>query len=108
MFGFPTDQTRTYEVPNSAHRAKRVRQNAKRNALNNWRKRRIKESIRGFLKAVHDHDVDGAENAYRQTAGLLDKISSTSTMHKNTAARRKSRLARRLNELKAKSAGSAN
>lgn len=93
-------------MPNLKHRKKSVEQNAKRNALNNWRKRRIKFAIRDFTKAVQSHDVGAAETEYRKTCGLLDKIACTSTLHRNTAARRKSRLARRLNELKARSAAS--
>ncbi|HIB00355.1 MAG TPA: hypothetical protein EYO31_00280 [Phycisphaerales bacterium] len=37
---------------------------------------------------------------FKKYCGLLDKISCTSTMHKNTAARRKSRFSRRLRDLK--------
>ncbi len=89
-------------MPNSNSAKKRVRQSAKRNALNQWRKRRIADQVKTFLKAVQDQDVKGAETEYRKTCGILDKISCTSTLHRNTAARRKSRLARRLNTLKAK------
>ncbi len=89
-------------MPNSNSAKKNVRQNAKRNALNQWRKRRIADQVKTFLKAVQDQDVKGAETEYHKTCGILDKISCTSTLHRNTAARRKSRLARRLNTLKAK------
>ncbi len=89
-------------MPNSNSAKKNVRQNVKRNALNQWRKRRIADQIKSFLKAVQDQDVTTAETEYRKTCGILDKISCTSTLHRNTAARRKSRLARRLNTLKAK------
>ena len=89
-------------MPNSNSAKKRVRQNVKRNALNQWRKRRISNQIKSFLKAVQDQDVKTAETEYRKTCGILDKIACTSTLHRNTAARRKSRLARRLNMLKAK------
>lgn len=89
-------------MPNSNSAKKNVRQNVKRNALNQWRKRRIADQIKTFLKAVQDQDVKTAETEYRKTCGILDKISCTSTLHRNTAARRKSRLARRLNTLKAK------
>ena len=89
-------------MPNSNSAKKRVRQNAKRHALNQWRKRRIADQVKTFLKAVQDQDVKSAETEYRKTCGILDKISCTSTLHRNTAARRKSRLARRLNTLKAK------
>ena len=88
-------------MPNTESAKKRVRQNAKRRSINLWRKRRIKDQIKTFLQAVTDKDLATAETEYRKTCGLLDKISTTSTMHRNTAARRKSRLARRLNELKA-------
>jgi small subunit ribosomal protein S20 len=91
-------------VPNTESAKKRVRQNAKRRSLNLWRKRRIKDQIKTFLKAVHDHDVNAAETEYRKTCGMLDKIACTSTIHRNTAARRKSRLARHLNALKRKDA----
>ena len=89
-------------MPNSNSAKKCVRQNAKRHALNQWRKRRIADQVKSFLKAVQDQDVKTAETEYRKTCGILDKISCTSTLHRNTAARRKSRLARRLNMLKAK------
>ena len=87
-------------MPNSNSAKKRVRQNIKRHALNQWRKRRIADQIKSFLKAVQDQDVKTAETEYRKTCGILDKIACTSTLHRNTAARRKSRLARRLNALK--------
>jgi ribosomal protein S20 len=45
--------------------------------------------------------VKAAEGEYRKTCAILDKIACTSTLHRNTASRRKSRLARRLNALKA-------
>lgn len=87
-------------MPNSPSAKKRVRQNAKRRALNNWRKRRIKTQVKTFLDAVQEQNVDQAEAEFRKTCGLLDKIACTSTMHRNAAARRKSRLAKRLNALK--------
>ena len=87
-------------MPNSASARKRVRQSASRHALNLWRKRRIKEQIRTFLKAVQGHDVTTAESEFRKVCGVLDKIASTKTIHRNNAARRKSRLAARLNALK--------
>lgn len=87
-------------MPNTESAKKRVRQNAKRRSLNLWRKRRLKDQTKAFLRALADHDVPKAEAEYRKTVSLLDKVSSTSTMHKNTAARRKSRLNRRLKDLK--------
>ncbi|MGA0873311.1 MAG: 30S ribosomal protein S20 [Phycisphaerales bacterium] len=87
-------------MPNTDSARKRVRQSARRRALNLWRKRRVKEQVKSFLKALQERNVEVAETEYRKVVSVLDKVSSTSTMHKNTAARRKSRLARRLNMLK--------
>ena len=61
-------------MPNSASAAKRVRQSAKRQSRNRWRKRQIKDQTKAFLKAVHDHDVEKAETEFRKACGLLDKI----------------------------------
>ncbi|MBM4105821.1 MAG: 30S ribosomal protein S20 [Phycisphaerae bacterium] len=87
-------------VPNTESAKKRVRQSVKRQALNQWRKRRVKNQVKSFLDALQSKDVSAAEAELRKVASVLDKVSSTSTMHRNTAARRKSRLARRLNALK--------
>lgn len=79
-------------MPNTESAKKRVRQTAARRARNNWRKRRIKEQVATLLQAVHDKDAATAETELKKTARLLDKIAATGTIHKNTAARKKSRL----------------
>ncbi len=86
-------------MPNSASAKKRARQNISRRSLNNWRKLRIKTQTKAFLKAVQEQDVKTAQTEFRKTCGILDKIVCTGTIHRNTAARRKSRLSRRLREL---------
>ena len=83
---------------------KRVRQNAKQNRLNRARKSRVKTQIKHFESAVSAGDVEAAGEKYRLAAQLLDKTAASSTMHKKTAARKKSRLAKKLNSLKAKKA----
>ncbi|MCH8165393.1 MAG: 30S ribosomal protein S20 [Planctomycetes bacterium] len=87
-------------MPTTISAKKRVRQNAKRRAINHWRKRRIKTQIKSFLQAIQEQDLATAETAFRKTCGILDRVACTSTLHRNTVARRKSRLARRLNALK--------
>ena len=81
---------------------KRVRQNAKRRALNRARKSRVKTQIKHFVGALNSGDVEAASEQYRLVVKNLDKAAAGSTMHKRTAARKKSRLARRLNSLKEK------
>ena len=81
---------------------KRVRQNANRNRINRARKSQIKTQIKRFEQALSGGDVEAASEQYRLVVEKLDKIAGSSTMHKNTAARKKSRLAKKLNSLKAK------
>ena len=81
---------------------KRVRQNAKKRVINRARKSLVKTQIKHFEAALAGGDVEQAQKQYGLVVKKIDKIASTSTLHKNTAARTKSRLARRLNSLKSK------
>ena len=83
---------------------KRIRQNEKRRAVNRWRKARIKDSVKEFLTAVHDGNIEQAQEKYRVASRTLDRIAAAGTIHKNAAARKKSRLAKRLNEMQAPAA----
>ena len=87
-------------MPNTLARKKQIRQDDGRRARNRWRKRIIKEHTKTFLKAIHDRDIPAAEEAFKTVQKELDRIATTSTLHKNHAARRKSRLPRRLRDLK--------
>jgi small subunit ribosomal protein S20 len=87
-------------VPNTESAKKRVRQSAKRNALNLWRKRRIKTDLGDFLKAVAAGDAAAAEKEMQKAARTLDRIAAKGTIHKNNAARRKSRMAAKVAALK--------
>ncbi len=83
---------------------KRVRQNARRKTLNRSRRSQVKTQIKHFEAVLSSGDVTKAGEQFRATAKKLDKAGTTSTMHKKTAARKKSRLAKKLNALKAKQA----
>ena len=83
---------------------KRARQNVKRKTINRASKSQIKTQIKHFEAALDSSDVETATEQLRLVTKKLDKTASTSTMHKKTAARKKSRLAKRLNELKEKKA----
>ena len=80
---------------------KRVRQNAKRRLINRTRRSQVKAQIKRFEAALGSGDVGAATEQYRLVVKKLDKVAATSTMHKRTAARKKSRLAKRLNNLTA-------
>jgi small subunit ribosomal protein S20 len=69
--------------------------------INRARKSQIKTQTKHFEQALSDGDAKAAEEQYRLAVIRLDKAASKSTMHKRTAARKKSRLAKKLNQLKA-------
>ncbi len=84
---------------------KRIRQNETRRNLNRARKSALKTQIRKFEDALRGDNPAAAEQAFRQTVKQLDQVAATSAMHKNAASRKKSRLAKKLNAIKQKTAG---
>jgi len=92
-------------MAHSASAKKRIRQNEKHRARNRWRKGQVRESVKQFLRAVHDGDLDRAEQTYSAATKTLDQVAAKGTIHKNTASRRKSRLATRLQKLRSEKAG---
>jgi len=83
---------------------KRVRQDEKKRVINRSRKSQVKTQIKSFETALAEGNVEAAKEQFRLVAQKLDKVSATSTMHKKTAARKKSRLAKRLNATAVKKA----
>ena len=63
---------------------------------------RSKNRVRAYTEALTGGDSSNADEQYRKTCALLDREASRGLIHRNAAARRKSRLARRLNALKQK------
>ena len=86
---------------------KRIRQNVKRRALNRWRKGKVRSAVREYRETILHGTVEQAETQLKGIYKLLDQVASTSTMHKNTASRYKSRLTTKLNEKRTAAAGSA-
>ncbi len=76
---------------------KRIRQSVKRRARNRARKEVLKDQIKGFTVALAGTDIAKAKEEFRKTTQRLDKVAAKRTIHKNTAARKRSRLAKRLN-----------
>ena len=89
-------------MAHSLQAKKRARQNVKRRTINRARKSQVKTQIKHFEEALAKGDAQAAGEQFRLVTQKLDKTAATSTMHKKTAARKKSRLAKKLNALKAK------
>ena len=76
---------------------KRIRQTVKRNARNRARKEQVKVQLKSFTAAITGGELATAAVELRKTVSKLDKIASKHTIHKNTAARRRSRMTKLLN-----------
>jgi len=88
-------------VAKSLQSKKRAKQNTNRRTINRARKSQVKTQIKHLEAIMEKGDVESASEQLRLVAKKLDKTASTSTMHKKTASRKKSRLTKRLNALKA-------
>ncbi|MBC7785233.1 MAG: 30S ribosomal protein S20 [Burkholderiales bacterium] len=80
---------------------KRIRQTEKRRSRNRARKEVLKNETKAFTAAITKGDAPTAETALKALVSTLDRVKNKSAIHKNTAARRRSRLTKRLNALKA-------
>jgi small subunit ribosomal protein S20 len=91
-------------VAHSLSAKKRVRQNEKSRITNRARKSQVKTQIKHYEEILEKGDIAAATEQLRLVTKKLDQTAATSTMHKKTASRKKSRLTKKLNALKAKQA----
>lgn len=75
---------------------KRVRQNLAHRARNRWRLRTMRDAIRDFNDKLAHGSVDDATSAFRKASQVVDRTAARGVIHKNQAARRKSRMSARL------------
>lgn len=78
---------------------KRVRQNAKRNEINRSNRSKLRTSIKKLRSSVASSDKTGSVELLNPTVSLIDKAVNKGIIHKNTAARYKSRLTKHVNDL---------
>jgi small subunit ribosomal protein S20 len=77
---------------------KRMRQDVRRNARNRMRRSSLRTSIRRLHEAIEAGDGDAIQTQWVKTQGLIDRTARLGIMHRNAAARTKSRLARRVQQ----------
>lgn len=78
---------------------KRIRQTARRTAINRARKSRIHTFVRKVEEAIAAGDAKSARNALKQAEPEIMRGVRAGVMHRNSAARKISRLARRVKAL---------
>ncbi|MDQ3662385.1 MAG: 30S ribosomal protein S20 [Actinomycetota bacterium] len=84
-------------MANIKSQIKRNRQNERRRVRNRGERSALRTKSRRFNEALASDDSQAAQDAYRDAARALDRAASKGIIHKNRAADKKSRLARKLN-----------
>lgn len=85
-------------MPNIKSAAKRARQNITREKRNRRIRSMLKTSIRRFEESLESGDMTEARVKLNTAVRQIDKAAAKGVVHKNNAARKKSRLSRLLNK----------
>lgn len=86
-------------MPNIKSAVKRVKTNDKRRLLNASQKSALRTAVKAADAALANSEADNAKGAVALASKKLDKAVTKGLIHKNAAARKKSRLAQKLNAL---------
>ncbi|MDZ7844102.1 MAG: 30S ribosomal protein S20 [Anaerolineales bacterium] len=78
---------------------KRDRQNVKRRARNRTYRGRARSMVKDVREAIEENDLEAAREKAAEAMKALDKAAAKGAIHKNNAARRKSRIAKQLASL---------
>lgn len=87
-------------MPNIKASVKSMKQDAKRRARNVFEKESIKKAKKKVLAAIAQNNLEEAMSLFSTATKVIDKAAANNTIHKNNAARKKSRLAKKINALK--------
>lgn len=86
-------------MANIKSQMKRNRQNEVRRERNKSARSEVKTRIKGALVAAESGDSTTAQEALRLAQQRIDRAAAGGVLHKRTAARRKSQLAKQVNAL---------
>jgi len=86
-------------MPNHKSAKKRVRQNEKRRAINRSNRSGLRTQIKKLRTALGGNDAAQTQELLNPTISAIDKAVNKGLLHKNTAARYKSRLTGHVNAL---------
>lgn len=81
---------------------KRIKTTEKRTLRNKMIKTSIKTAIKKYETALENGNLDEAKSELSNASHVIDKAASKGVLHKNAAARKKSRLAISLNKASVK------
>lgn len=86
-------------MPNKKSAAKRVRQSVKRRAINRSNMGALRTQIKKLRAAIAESDAKLSSDLLSATVSKIDSSVNKGVLHRNTAARYKSRLTRKVNSL---------
>jgi len=86
-------------LANSPQARKRARQNDKRRVHNHGMRSTMRTAVKKVLRAIRSGDREAAASAYQRAVPLVDRMAGKGLIHKNRAARYKSRLNDRIRAL---------
>ncbi|WP_316571951.1 30S ribosomal protein S20 [Neobacillus sp. YIM B06451] len=86
-------------MPNIKSAIKRVKTNEANNAQNTAAKSAMRTAVKKAESAIVLNDADAAKEVFAGAVSQLDKAVTKGLIHKNAAARKKSRLAKKINAL---------
>jgi small subunit ribosomal protein S20 len=89
-------------MPNTKSAKKRLKQDVRRRDRNRSAKRALHTERKKVLAAVGAGDAAKAETELRLAAKMLDQAAAQKVIHRNAAARLKSRMAARVKTLQSK------
>ncbi len=88
-------------MANSAQARKRARQNTKRRAQNASQRSMVRTYIKRVQAALEQKSYELATEAYNKAVPVIDRMADKGIIHKNKAARHKSRLNKAIKAIKA-------
>jgi len=86
-------------MPTSRSAKKRVRQSEVRKLRNRSVRSNLRTHIKNCVKAIESGDLESARTTFRTMESRIDSAARKGVIHKNTASRRKARLAKRIQAL---------
>jgi small subunit ribosomal protein S20 len=89
-------------MPNHKSAEKRMRQNERRKGINRSNRTRLRTEIKKLRAAITGEDAGALQAALSQTVSTIDKAVQKGVLHRNAAARYKSRLTGHVNAAGAK------
>ncbi len=79
-------------MANTKQARKRARQSNESNLLKSAQRSRVRSAIKSVRKAIAGGDAQAAQTIFRTASRVIDSLADKDVVHKNNAARNKSRL----------------